>query len=164
MKEHLPQFKPVQIKSQYLWPGERSFLWIPREPIHIYVVLSPSLKGYDEFSVDIGWSLLGRFPEIGARGARTPTSDHFEFKEDEFACRVTSLYSGEDEFWKLYDEQILMDDPMSLILSQAQPLSKDQAEKIVLPKVHDAMDKLLKYGVPYLNEFVEYIERDKAVG
>jgi len=154
MKADLPQFKPAKVKSQYLWPGERAFLWMPKESVHIYVVLSPSLKGNDEFSVDIGWSLLGRFPEV-ARGVGMPADDGSEFDKEEFTCRITSLYSTEDEFWKFYDEQLLVDDPVQLMLSQAQPITKEQAEEEVIPKVQDAIDKLVKHGIPYLNKFIE---------
>jgi hypothetical protein len=161
IKANVPKFKPAKVKSQYLWPGERDFLWDTKELVHVYVILSPSLKGHDEFTIDIGWSRLGRFPEIGARGSRSPTAERKEFQEMEFACRLSALWSDVDEFWKFYDDRALMSDPMQHILSQAQDITQEQAEATVKPHVEDAIDKLVNYGLPYLDAFVESLEVER---
>jgi hypothetical protein len=43
---------------------------------------------------------------------------------------------------------------MQHVLSQSQTVTREQAEATVLPHVQDAIEKLLYYGVPYLEEFV----------
>jgi hypothetical protein len=63
MKEKLPEFKEEKIKSMYLWPGERAFSQSFPDSLKCWIVLSPSPKDYDEFTVLIGWSTLGRYPE-----------------------------------------------------------------------------------------------------
>jgi hypothetical protein len=155
MRERLPQFDLKKIKSTYLWPGEQPYLWSPLEDVHLYVILSPGLKGDDEFSLDIAWSKKGRFPEIGARAAGTPLPGYKEFESSKFACRLTTLANSQQEFWRLYDKNLLTEDPVKLMFLQAATLTREDAERAVSPLVKDAVNLLVVKGIPYFEAFIE---------
>jgi len=56
MKRAVSNFEEVKVKSSYFWPGDRAFRWQATGHLHCWIVLSPSKKDYDEFTVLIGWS------------------------------------------------------------------------------------------------------------
>ena len=67
MARRLPQFVPVTIKSRYAWPGSRIFRWVSDPSLHFFVELFFDPKGDDSFGVEVGWSRLGRYPEVPMR-------------------------------------------------------------------------------------------------
>lgn len=156
MKVKLPQFHPVKISSIYVWPGERAFRWIPVEPIHLWILLCPDQKGREAFTVEIGWSRLGRFPELGMRPSfELPSSRRDEFKVDEYVCRLGVQAAGDDYWWELESLEGLdsQEAYMAYLRRQANPISPQEATGAVRAHVGDAMEKLLLHGVPYLDEF-----------
>lgn len=157
MKRRLSQFEPVKYPSNmYVIPGERIFRWIPKEPIHCFVILSPSPKDYDEFTVEIGWSTNSRFPELSMRPSGRPTNNRSEFSEAEYTCRLPDLLPGLDEWWGISSMSISgFKNVFNAINDSIKPISKEKAKEVVLPAVNESMDLLLSHGVPYLNEFYE---------
>lgn len=67
MRARLPEFEPLSTASKYLFPGERVDHRRPLDSVLCIVILVPSRKDTDEFTVEIGWSKRGRFPELGMR-------------------------------------------------------------------------------------------------
>jgi hypothetical protein len=66
----------------------------------LWVFLIPSVKGYNRFTVELGWSTLGRYPELSARPAPAwPGTDRAEFDLPEYVCRLVSLYARADPWW-----------------------------------------------------------------
>lgn len=85
MVQHLPDFVPTKDRSGYVFPGERTFRKRIEGVVDLWVVLSPNQK-LDEFSVELGWSRLARFPELAIRPAhRRP---YEAFHETEYMCRL----------------------------------------------------------------------------
>ena len=94
------------------------------------------------------------FPER-ARPAGFTSSERSEFGEDEFTCRMSDLWANEDVWWQVADFDPM--DPESqwqYILAGAKPISAEEAQAAVMPKVEDAIEKLVDHGVPYLEEYV----------
>ena len=63
--ELLPSFVPFQEKTKYLWPGEKA--WedtSSTQNASLYIIFSPEYKGRDQFTIEIAWSRLRRFPEL----------------------------------------------------------------------------------------------------
>ncbi len=154
MKQHLPDYRPAKVKSMYVGPGERPFCWNPGGAVHCYVILVPSPKGSEEFTVDLAWSIHGRFPELGMRPSGRATRDRTEFGQDEFACRLGSLWTTQDVWWGLSDADPF-EDALSLkaLIARSKPLTPAEALDAVQPRVQDAMEKLQTHGIPYLSEF-----------
>jgi hypothetical protein len=156
MREKLPQFLPYKPGSSlYVVPGERVFRWIPEEPIHCFAIVAPGRTGGDDFTIEIGWSSEGRFPELGMRPSGAPSAGRSEFDRTEFVCRLSALWSKEDYWWPLADlDPMDPDSQMRYILASAKPLSPQEARDAVAPRVEDALDKLVRFGVPYLEEYL----------
>ncbi|MDH3317564.1 MAG: hypothetical protein OER43_17585 [Gammaproteobacteria bacterium] len=155
MKAKVPRFAAFKTKSMYVFPGERIFRWAATDSLHCFVIMVPSRKDTDEFTVEVGWSTHGRFPELGMRPSDSPSSDRVEFERDEFVCRMSELWTREDLWWQFSDFDPM--DPVSqfqFITASANPVSAEEAREAVLPKVGDAIEKVLAYGVPYLEELV----------
>lgn len=154
MKQRLPDYKPARLKSLYLGPGERPFCWNPGGTVHCFVILMPSPKEADEFTVELAWSVHGRFPELGMRPSGPATRERAEFRKDEFACRLGSLWATQDVWWRLSDSDPF-EDALSLesLIARSKPLAPGEAEAAVQPRVNDAMDRLCALGIPYLAEF-----------
>jgi len=155
MTNRLPRFLPVKVSSIHILPGERAFRWIPVEPIHFWVLLCPDQKGREAFTVEIGWSKLGRFPELSMRPSfEAPSSRRDEFAMDEYVCRLGMLVSGRDYWWELEALEDLDSQEACMVYLQRKvnSVSPQEAIRVVRPHVEDAMEKLLLYGVPYLEE------------
>ena len=64
MKQVVGHFEQVRVESTYFWPGDRAYRWQASDQLHCWIVLSPSKKDYDQFTVLVGWSKQGRYPEL----------------------------------------------------------------------------------------------------
>lgn len=157
MKARLPAFKPFKSKSIYLFPGERVYHRIVREPIHCFIILVPSRKDTDAFTIEIGWSKLGRFPELGMRPSGSPTPARTEFEQAEFVCRLARLWSREDVWWPVGAAAKLdllnPKDQMEALMARVKPISPDEASAAAQGPVEDAIGRITAYAVPYLDEF-----------
>jgi hypothetical protein len=155
MKNFIPEFKEEKVKSQYLWPGERAFCKKINDSIFCWIVLSPSPKDYDEFTVLIGWSTLGRYPESNAIASfMNPTRERAEFSHSEFLIRLPQLWTINDFWW------VVKPFIAAFITEQLQnsiaPITKQEAEALVIPQVEAAFSKLMDIGIPYLFEFIQF--------
>ena len=149
----LPQFVPVTIKSRYAWPGSRIFRWVSDPSLHFFVELFFDPKGDDSFGVEVGWSRLGRFPEIPARpGGRE------DLAKAEHWVRLSLLYSNVGGMWSLEEPESA---PGALGqrsgISAARvaglpPIPVEQALARVGPRVADAVEQLVNHALPYLQE------------
>jgi hypothetical protein len=117
--------------------------------------LCPDRKGREAFTVEIGWSKLGRFPELSMRPSfDTPSLRRNEFELDEYVCRLGMLVSGGDYRWELegLENPDSLEAYMVYLQRKVNPVSPQQAIRVVRPHVKDAMEKLLLHGIPYLEE------------
>lgn len=152
MKQVLPRFKEVKVKSVYCAPGERAYRWIVSEPTHCWIVLSPDLKGYDRFHVLIGWSKRARYPEVSMIPcAEQPTPDHAEFAYDEYLIRLPSLWTTIDTPWVVREFRVLTS--AEDLQASMVPISPEQALNDVTPLVNDAISRLQTQGLSYLETF-----------
>lgn len=158
MKRVLSQFEEVKVKSMYFWPGDRAYCWKASKKLYCWIVLGPSNKGYDEFTVLIGWSRFQRYPELGMIPcAQTPSADRAEFENDEYLTRLPFLWGTEDRWWVVKELNL----PLSVAELQAstKPIPAAEAKESVAPVVEDAITKLKDKGMPYLEELVLFCAR-----
>ncbi|HPB29617.1 MAG TPA: hypothetical protein PLU41_05455 [Acidobacteriota bacterium] len=154
MKERLPEFREEKVQSVYLWPGQRAFGRSVSGSLKCWIVLSPSPKDYDEFTVLVGWSTLGRYPELTVIPSPIlPSPDRGEFRQAEYLTRLPQLWTHKDEWWVIQAfEPAFTVEQMTARLA---PIPAPAAEAKVIPRVDDAIDKVIKIGIPYLSEFVK---------
>jgi len=156
MQSRLPQFAATTVKSQYIFPGERAFCWIPRDPIRCWVVVQPNLKGHESFTVEIGWSTMARFPELGMRPSfQSPSDDHAEFAQPEYMCRLGKDRVGDDHWWEVEAFRCGLTEAecLQILQEQVKPIPADVAVELVRPHVLNAVETLVRLGVPYLELF-----------
>ena len=158
MKSQLPGFVPVKVTSPYIGPGERAFRWVPAEPLHCWILLCPDQKGREAFTVEVGWSRLGRFPELSMRpSSAVPSPGRDELALDEYVCRLGEIVAGGDFWWELESNESpdTQEAYMAYLQAKVTPVSPQEAKRIVQPHVQDALDKLRFHGVPYLEELTK---------
>jgi len=174
--ERLPRFEPWRGKSPTLFSGERVWRWVPLEPLHCFVLLVTSPKGYNEFTVELGWSRLARFPELSMRPSpERPGRGEAEREREEYICRLPELAWGEDRWWRVGEEraspveadaaaegarpEAIAADLLAQAISQTRALSADEARRVAAPLVAEAIAQLATVGVPYLERFVATFRR-----
>ncbi|MET0026548.1 MAG: hypothetical protein ABW101_02830 [Candidatus Thiodiazotropha sp.] len=157
MKADLPQFRETKVKSLYLFPGERAYLWAVSEQLHCWVVLSPSPKDYDEFTLLIGWSTHGRYPELSCiPSMQSPTADRAEFAKHEYLIRLPMLWTDKGDWWVVRPFKPARSNKD--LLAQVAPIAPDEALRQTQPRVDEAIEQLKSHGIPYLQAFVDACE------
>jgi len=159
-KEKLAQCDPefIQMKnpSGIVIPGsDIVFVKLAdRENVQLFLILVIDQKR-ETFMLEIGWSILGRFPELSPRPSGEPTLHRTEFQEPEFVCRLGNLFESPGKEWHVgSDFNPFEDDILEFIKHSGEPISDEKANSLVLIQVVDAVDKIKHFGLPYLGEFV----------
>lgn len=140
--------------APYANPGETAFAWIPAPTRVAWIILVPSLKGYNEFTIELGWSRLGRYPQLSMRPALPhPGPDRSEWNRPEYLCRLASLAPGSPEWWSIAPTAPGTESPEAA-LARAQrmtsKLDKADATRLAEPLVAEALQGLRSHGLPYL--------------
>jgi hypothetical protein len=120
-------------KSNYVFPGERVYV-VPTDDAATfgYFLISPDHRGRNQFTIDVCWSTLGRFPQLPMRPYGSASADRREFEQNEFSCRLGTIWSGSDFWWE-----------------EGVPSEAGSATELA----SDAVQKIMKHGVPYLDSF-----------
>lgn len=141
--ERFPSWKEVK---RTLPPGTRCYGASIDKAILLYVTLY--VDPYREsFTVEIGWTLSGRFPYTGAndpeKGERPETT--------ETQVRLGRLWTTEDVWWDLAPRPMMGDDWEKEIFAPAPVVPEEDIRR----GVRDAVEKLIEFGVPYFNHILE---------
>jgi hypothetical protein len=158
MKERLPSFRETKVTSPSFWPGERAFCLVVTAGLHLWLVLSPSQKDYDMFTLLAGWSRLGRYPALTMiPSSRLPEEGHGEFEEAEYLFRLPSLWTREERWWVIREP--LLDVTIEALMKQMDPVPQAEAERLVTPLVDEAMEKTETYALPYFEALLAWEEK-----
>jgi len=149
--ELCPGFNPVKVSSPLLHSGESIFRWMPCDRLKTFVILVPSPTGHQAFTLEIGWSTAGRFPELSVRpslvlAAEDPLPIHVE----EGIVRIGDLNDRRDMWWHLPDPAMDSPGDLEALKSSLEPVSVEEAAETVRPKVDEALDVLVGVGIPFL--------------
>jgi hypothetical protein len=83
-----------------------------------------------------------------------PTRERAEFSHSEFLIRLPQLWTINDFWW------VVKPFIAAFITEQLQnsiaPITKQEAEALVIPQVEAAFSKLMDIGIPYLFEFIQF--------
>ena len=112
-----------------------------------------SSKGYNDFSVELGWSRFGRYPNLGSRPCIAANA-HVETIEDaEFMCNLSSVACGPAAWHAPSKLEPGMSETERLTAqsaAQLAALSPEEAESIVQPLVAEALSVLELHGLAFL--------------
>lgn len=154
MVRSLPQYLSAKVPTEHAWPGERAFVWTPHEGIKCWICLITSHKGYNEFFVEVGWSALGRYPELNSR----PTFAGMEpaervLEHAELMCGLSSLGASPGAW--VYRPKEISEAPqaeqfMLEVKAALAALNTQEAEAAAKPLVEDAIAAIVRFAVPFL--------------
>ena len=145
LSEDVPDFKHVNVKSKYIFPGERAYAWEVSDKICCWLILVPDQDADLRFTVEIGWSRLGRFPELTMRPSATLEGKEDKiYTEKECILRLSQLWSNLDPWWG--------DTKVSIDLT---PIPKEKASNAVKELVRESIDKIKEQGLPFLKKAID---------
>jgi len=131
------------------FPGERAYRWAVTDSRHAWVVLVPDQKR-EAFTIELGWSRKGRFPQLTMRPSFARPKD--AGAEDEYLCRLGELSRGQDWWWTIEELPLdaTQDQMMAYIVAQTQPISPETARSRIMPHVQQAVEEFQGFGIPFL--------------
>ena len=158
LKSAAPEFLPVKVKSKYFVPGDRAFERKLDNGSSLWINLSPNKSGYESFNVEIGWSALGRWPELNMVPflLRPGSSEEEEFNLEEYMTRLPFLWSDEDLWFEIEPFRFsgTEEEMMVSLQRQTESITSVEAESKVGEVLPDCIEKLVTYGMPYLEKYV----------
>lgn len=161
LKEVAPHFQARHVTSAYCWPGERAYAWHVTANVWCWIVLSPSQKDDDAFTILVGWSTRGRYPEQTILPFRKATSETTgEFAQEEYLTRLPFLWGNEDTWWVV--RPFTVASTTQDLHAWIAPIAAAEAEQQVIPVVEDAMNRLVAVGLPYLTRFAHFVTHGQA--
>lgn len=157
----LPQFREEKVKSEYFFPGDRAFRHQVGTELALWIVLCPSNKGLDEFTVMVGWSRLARYPELSMVPCiLLPSQDRREFEAQEYMTRLPFIMGRGDEWWVIKSFGF---STLAELLASLEVIPEEKAKDMVMPKVEDAVASIVEFGEPYLAALVEWASSKRGV-
>jgi hypothetical protein len=148
-------FSEMQSRSPYVFPRDIVYTKMTeRENVRLFVIVVVH-EERDAFSLEIGWSALGRFPELSSRPAGRPTPNRIEFSRPEFVCRLADLFGLPGFEWVVVPSfGPHTDGFLRFVKKSCEPIPSEEAAARVKPQVEDAIAKLVGFGLPYLDQYL----------
>lgn len=145
-----PSFAPVRKPAMLTpVPGERVWRRVVAADRHLWVAVVPD-QNREAFTIELGWSRLGRFPQLSMRPSLAQPRD--AGSPEEYLCRLGALSRGRDWWWVIEEpplgagKQALM----AYLLAQTQPVAPAVARARVLPLVQEGVAEFVHHGLPFL--------------
>ena len=168
LKIRVPGFR--RVKGEPLPAGCRLFGWQYAPDLTFYLLLN--IVNGERFFIDIAWTRNGRFPDIPLRRPRD--IPELGLRKDEpmhgdFLFRLPMLWLPKDKSWDVVPKRSLEELARELESGEFDKrLSKSDAVEDLLPKVselvHDAVEKVEGYAVPYLLQVAKDIGATATAG
>lgn len=143
--QRVPSFDVWAYPTPFLGKNEWAFSYDIDGQLYLFVVFSLHEKDKKEFTIEIGWSKLGRFPQLEMRPCfgDEPNKQHDEFDFDEYLIRLSALWQGNDYWWRL---------PRIFV-------NHERIDEVV----SSAIDSLETHAAPFFNVFLEEMGSAKRV-
>lgn len=152
MHEELPEFSQAKLSTIYFTPGDRAFEKKLGDGTSLWINLNIDSK-LECFTIEIGWSDFGRWPELGMRPSPIRPENKAEFSEKEYLTRLPFLWTEMDTWFEI--EPFNPESSIKDLMKKMEPISKDEARDKVSPVVEDCIDRISEYAVPYLQQRAE---------
>lgn len=155
MEARLPEFGLVKIRAPILFAGDTVFRRVAGPDLHTFILLVPAASDRPTFTVEVGWSSLGRFPEISMRPSVIPgPPDPPPLDLPEGVIRLGGLHDGSDLHWRLPDPALDRPGDLEALQDSLEPVPPEEALKLAGEPVSRAMDILLESGISFLDAWV----------
>lgn len=151
-EERFPAFAPQGVKTIYFTPGDRAFENKLDDGTSLWISLHVDQK-YECFNVEIGWSALGRWPELGMRPSPLRPDNHAEFEEQEYLTRLPFLWTENDDWFEI--EPFDPGSDLASLAKKIEPIDRREARDKVAPVVEACIEKIAEYAIPYFENFLQ---------
>ena len=149
--EQFPEFVPERPPKQYAWPGERAYRQVEGS-ITAWLSLVMSPKGYNEFTVECGWSRLGRYPQLTARPNLTEFSETELIANDEAFLRLRPESAVDKDWWSVAGGGASYESAVRMCAS----LTPEESLSLAEPLVADALSCIATVGRPLIRRILKY--------
>jgi hypothetical protein len=172
MRRKLPQFhrvKPKEIdapwggKTTEIPHGDRLYLWEHSTALYFYLELSIDPK-CDSFTIGCAWTRNKRFPAlVGSMFPRgVPKSDipPQGAENGDMRFRLGTLFPNAQDYWWEVAKCLVEEVDEWIVSGEWRETDKpeiliEDALRNVEPCVEDAVNKIIKYVIPYFEEVVQ---------
>ncbi|MES9859773.1 MAG: hypothetical protein ABW157_18280 [Candidatus Thiodiazotropha sp. LLP2] len=145
----LPEFSPVKVSGIYFIPGNRAFEKKLTNGESHWINLNIDPK-FERFTVEIGWSALGRWPELSMCPSPIRPDHNIEFAEQEYITRLPFLWTTDDYWFEI--EAFNPNGDLESLMRQMAPIDSDKANERVEPIVEECVATIVEYANPYFEE------------
>jgi len=133
-------FVRYEKKSYYIFPSNYAFVHDANEDVKLFLTVYVDPKGESAFTLQFGWSVKGRYPEVlEMRFPQDTTANILRYAEDEYVER-TRVFVGRDQWW-----------PFEASRADVSEKSFTEIETLLHAKV-----------VPYLQGFLRFRKVDQT--
>ena len=146
LKENKLDLVKCKPSYEFLMPGERVYK-VKIGTLSCFVFLIPH-RMVDKFTLEIGWSECNDFPNITSRPSGILSADKKELKNTDFVVRIGDLIDGTDFWWTIEETGFSLKD----VLKSLKKVTKEEAERKVLPHVENAIDRIQQYVLPFFQD------------
>ena len=152
LRRMAPDLELVKVESPLLFGGETVFQWAPGGGFIGWVLLVPDSKR-QAFTVEVGWSNVGEFPEFGMRPSVMLGPDEpAPVDVPAGFVRLGGLASGTDVWWNLPDPALLEPADLTALQASLEPIDLDAATRDAEAPVKAALEMLRGHGLSFLQE------------
>ena len=145
-----PEFEAVRKHEPLVGvPGERAFRRAVSPEVVQWLVVVPHQQA-EAFFVEVGWSRLGRFPQLTMRPSFVRPADAGPV--DEVLLRLRELAGENDMGWTIEAPPLggTRDEMLAYMVAQTAPLAPEVARARVAPLVGEALRMWVDVGRPFL--------------
>jgi hypothetical protein len=159
MRRDHPEWTPVAAPKPWYWSGERLYVQ-QRGQVWLVLVLQPNLKDHESFHIEVGWSRLGRVPELAMRPSFATPGTPEALACEEYVCRLSELVPAAATSRDLSDGWVVeplviaesVEESVAVMAARLEKIGAGEARARVGPHLQDAFRVLVAYGIPYLEE------------
>lgn len=157
LEEIAPEFKEIKVPDP-VYPGQRTYQWIPSQGLLCFIILVPSPKGDDRYTIELGWSTLGKFPRIEEMGSWITiyklTPERKEYDLPVCICRLGNIHSGKDIWWGIGNKWDVSKLKFEDFINP-EPITREEVTMQILSSLDEVMPLLVESGISFLKKFAE---------
>ncbi|MBK8039294.1 MAG: hypothetical protein IPK22_19495 [Verrucomicrobiaceae bacterium] len=123
--KRLTNFELYPERCPYIFSGDVVFVRRHHAGrLLIFVIATPDHHGGNRFTIDLGWSLQGRFPELPRRPFGSYSGNDSVFDASEFTFRISDVMNKNDFWWeegrKTQLDEIMIDEAETILTHAAE--------------------------------------------
>lgn len=158
-------FAEVKVVSPVLVSGESVFESSVCDGLTTFLLLFPSPTGQQAFTLEVGWSTEGRFPDVVARPSKIlGPADPIPIHESEVILRIGDLAGTGDRWWQLPDPAVERPGDLQALQESIEPIDPGKAAETVAASVSEALELIAEVTLPFLSRLAAQHRDSESTG